>query len=239
MIQALNDALVNVLQFFYAYAGHNYGVAIILLTLAVKIVFHPLTRKQLRAMKQMQALAPQIAVLRGKYKEDPKALNVEMMNLYRTAGVNPLGGCLPMLVQLPILFTLFAVFRRTDIFKGALFLGLPLEKALPFSLQAILQNPLILLLPILVGVTTYVQQRMSITDPQQARFLAIMPVFFAWFSVSYPVGLSIYWIVQSLAGIVEYRLVVGLPRPIPAAAPPGGTRPAGVLTQRPKGTKKK
>src|SRR5438309_9424068 len=95
----------------------------------MKLVLHPLTRKSLKSMKAMQALAPQLAVLREKYRDDPRAMNTEMMNLYRANSVNPFSGCLPQLVQLPVLYCLFAALLRPNLFCGESFLGLALDKA--------------------------------------------------------------------------------------------------------------
>jgi len=242
VINAIANALQQVLQFFTGVTG-SAGLAIILLTLAIKLVLHPLTRKQLRSMKEMQVLAPQITVLRERYKGNPQQMNAEVMNLYRAHGVNPLSGCLPMLVQLPVLYGLFAVLRREHIFNGATFLGLSLEATPTFG--AIADNPVLAIYPILVGVTTYLQQRMSVTDPQQARLFLFMPVLVAYFATQFPVGLSVYWITSTLAYILEYYIVVGRPRtakPLAAMLPGGGApAPAGpvVLSQRPKGAKKK
>ncbi len=235
MLQPITDFLARVLEIFRSLTG-SYGTAIILLTVGVKVALHPLSRKYLRAMKHMQALAPQIAVLRERYKSDPKSMNVEVMNLYRANGVNPLSGCLPSVVQLPVLFALLAIFRREGIFKGASFLGLPLDK-IP-TLQIMLQNPVLLVVPLVVGLSTYWQQRMTITDPQQAKMFIFMPIMVAWWATIFPVALSLYWAVSTFASIAEYYLVVGRPQPVPTAGPRGGTR-VGVLPQRPKGTKKK
>lgn len=236
MITAIADALVQALIFFHGLTG-SYGTAIILLTIAIKLVLHPLTRRQLRSMKEMQALAPQISVLREKYKENPKTLNIEVMSLYRAHHVNPFGGCLPMLVQLPVLWGLFAALRRADLFRGAIFLGIPLD-TVP-TVQLLLQQPVLVVVPVLVGLTTYFQQRMSVTDPQQARMFMFMPILVGYFATQFPIGLSIYWIVSTLAYIVEYYVVVGLPGPVSALAPAGGVKPSSLLPQRPKGTKKR
>lgn len=243
IIDAIANALQQVLGFFTSATG-SAGLAIILLTVAIKLVLHPLTRKQLRSMKEMQVLAPQINVLRQRYKDNPQQMNAEVMNLYRAHGVNPLSGCLPMLVQLPVLYGLFAVLRREHIFNGATFLGLSLEATPTFA--AIGATPVLAIYPILVGLTTYLQQRMSITDPQQARLFLFMPVLVGYFATQFPVGLSVYWITSTLAYILEYYIVVGrgggrssktpaVVSDAPEAAPAGPV----ILSQRPKGAKKK
>jgi YidC/Oxa1 family membrane protein insertase len=237
VINSIAQFLAQILRVFHAWTG-SYGLAIILLTLAVKLALHPLTRKQLRSMKEMQFLAPQMAALREKYKGDPQRMNVELMNLYRAHKVNPFGGCLPLLLQIPVLWALFAVFRIPGIFNGATFLGVPLEQTPSFT--AIAQNPLLAVWPLLVAVTTYLQQRMSITDPQQARMFIFMPILVGWFALSFPVGMSVYWVTSTLAYIVEYYVVVGrLTPPAPAAPISEGKPPVSILPQRPRGTKKR
>lgn len=237
MINSIAQFLAQILRIFYDWTG-SYGLAIILLTLAVKLVLHPLTRRQLRSMKEMQYLAPQMTALREKYKGDPQRMNVELMNLYRAHKISPLGGCLPLLLQIPVLWALFAVFRIPDIFNGATFLGMPLEQVPSF--QAMAQSPVLAVWPLLVAATTYLQQRMSITDPQQARMFIFMPILVGWFALSFPIGLSVYWVTSTLAYMLEYYIVVGGFTPPPPAAPISDDKPAlTVLPQRPKGTKKR
>ena len=243
MIAAIANVLVQILNVFHGWIG-SYGLAIILLTLVIRLTLHPLTRKSLKSMKAMQALAPQMAVLREKYRDDPRAMNTEMMNLYRANSVNPFSGCLPQLVQLPVLYALFAALRRPDLFGGESFLGLALDKAPCAHLSGacligLASQPVVLAIVLLVGLTTYLQQRMSITDPQQARMFLFMPVMVAYFALNFQIALSIYWIVSTLVYILEYFIVVGRPGPVPAGglAPVKASPP--LLPQRPKGTKKK
>lgn len=242
MINAIADVLAQLLRFFFNLTG-SYGLAIILLTLIIKLALHPLTRTQLRSMKEMQYLAPQITALREKYRDNPQQMNVEVMNLYRSHKVNPLGGCLPMVVQIPILWGLFAVLRRKDIFAGATFLGVSLNDVphiWPLGTAVAFKQPVLLIFPILVGVSTYFQQRMSMTDPQQARMFVFMPIMIAYFATLYPVGLSIYWIISTLAYMLEYYIVVGRLTPPLPAGPVGPDKPTmAVLPQRPKGSKKR
>ena len=243
MIAAIANVLVQILNVFHGWIG-SYGLAIILLTLVIRLTLHPLTRKSLKSMKAMQALAPQMAVLREKYRDDPRAMNTEMMNLYRANSVNPFSGCLPQLVQLPVLYALFAALRRPDLFGGETFLGLALDKAPCAHLSGacligLASQPVVLAIVLLVGLTTYLQQRMSITDPQQARMFLFMPVMVAYFALNFQIALSIYWIVSTLVYMLEYFIVVGRPGPVPAGglAPVKASPP--LLPQRPKGTKKK
>ena len=216
MLNSIASVLNQGLQFLHGIAG-SYLLAIILLTIGIKVLLHPLTRTQLKSMKAMASLAPQIEVLRRKYKDDPRQLNVETMNLYRASKVNPFSGCLPLILQLPVLWALFALLRRPGLFGGEMFAGIPLESH-PWPLQVYLDHPLLILIPILSGVTTYWQQQMTVTDPQQARMFIFMPFFVAYLATQFPVALSIYWVVSTIVYIAEYYIVVGPPRRIGVAA---------------------
>lgn len=224
MLRPIQDLLGVALATLAGWTG-SVGVGVVLMTVLIRVALHPLTRWSLKSMKRMQALAPQIEVLRRKHKENPAQANQEIMSLYRTSGVNPFGGCLPTLIQIPVLIALYRVFTDPVIFKGQTLLGLPLDIRPGFS--AIAQDPVLLLIPMLVGVTTYFQQSLSITDPQQAKLFLFMPIMVAWFSLSFPVGLSLYWIASTVVYIAEYFLVVGRPRRAARGAPrPGGPRAA-------------
>jgi len=212
VIDSIASLLETALVILRGVAG-SYLLAIILLTVAIKAILHPLTRKQLNSMKAMQALTPQMEVLKRKYKDDPRQLNVEVMNLYRAHKVNPLGGCL---------------LRRQGIFGGEQLFGVSLETAPSFALM--MQHPLLVLIPVLTAATTYYQQQMSITDPQQAKMFIFMPFLLAYFALQFPVGLSVYWIASTAAYIVEYLLVVGLPKR-PGMAPPKAQRSVSPATK--------
>lgn len=222
MLRPIQDLIASGLAFLTALTG-NVGLAVILLTVIVRVIFHPLSRYGFKAIKKMQSLAPQMEVLRRKFKEDPQRANQEIMNLYRSSGVNPLGGCLPTLVQFPVLIALWRVLTQLERFKGQAFLGVPLDLHPTFS--AIAAAPYLAVFPVLIAATTYIQQRMSITDPQQARFFVFMPILFAWFSFNFPVGLSLYWISSTIVGTLEYYIVLrrrrSPPSPPIARTPPG------------------
>ena len=227
LLSGIADALHDVLRFFYGFA-HDYTLAIVLLTLVVKLALHPLTRTQLRSMKGMQVIAPHMEALRRKYKDDPKALNQEMMALYRAHNLNPMMGCLPMLVQMPVFIALWRLLYTKGLFGTAAVFGIPwmrLDQApnLGQVLSAVAAGRpellLLLLFPVLVGATMYFQQRMTITDPSQARMFVFMPIMMGYFATIYPIGVSIYMIVSTLAYIMEYFLVVGSPPPMSAAPP--------------------
>lgn len=210
----------------------SYGWAIILLTIVIKAALHPLTRKQLKSMKEMQKLAPLLQSLQRKHKEDPQQLNREMMDLYRAHGVNPLSGCLPMVLQMPILFALYNVLSHTANFRSLQ--GEPL-KNIPFLPWDLLVHPMTVIseigkfgiygaafyaaIPVLIAGSTWMQQKVSVTDPSQARMFVFMPFLIGYFSLNFPVGLSLYWFTSTMAYVAEYLLVVGLPGSAPKASP--------------------
>jgi YidC/Oxa1 family membrane protein insertase len=246
LLNPIINALSAVLRFLYGIT-HEYTLAIVLLTLLVKLVLHPLTRVQLRSMKAMQALAPDVAVLRGKYRDDPKTLNQEIMALYRARQVSPFSGCLPTIVQMPVLWALFQLLARKGLFGEATVFGIPwirLDEAPWAKLsQALPNHPewlLLIVFPALVAFTTWRQQRLTVTDPQQAKMFAFMPALVGVFAVNYQVGLSVYWIVSTTAYIGEYLWVVGRPQAIVAAPPQpqvheaerAGTQPARVRRRK-------
>jgi YidC/Oxa1 family membrane protein insertase len=232
-LNAIAQGLRGILEFFYGFT-HDYTLAIILLTLVVKLVLHPLTRTQLRSMKSMQLVAPHLETLRRKHKDDPKTLNQEVMALYRAHNVNPMMGCLPMLVQMPVFVALWRLLYRKGLFGthaavfGISWIQLDQVPSLGEIFAQAAAHPerlLLLVFPVLVAITMWLQQRMSITDPQQARMFIFMPIMMGYFATIYPIGVSVYMIVSTLAYVGEYLLVVGRPHPM-TAAPPKSQAPA-------------
>jgi YidC/Oxa1 family membrane protein insertase len=193
--------------------GGNYGVAIILLTVLVKIAFYPLTQKSMGSMKQMQALQPQLNALRSKYKSDPQRFQREQMELFRKHRVNPVGGCLPMVVQVPIFYALYLTLQYSVELQGAHFVLwiTDLSRKDPYYV-----------LPILMGASMLGQQLMTPTvgDPRQARVMLIMPVIFTFMFLEFPTGLVLYWLVNNLLSMGQQHLIdraAKRPRP-PAVA---------------------
>ena len=156
----------------------NYGIVLILFSVVVKIVVYPLTKKSHQSSKEMQALQPEIAKLKEKHKNNPQKLNQATMGLYKEHGVNPLGGCLPLLIQMPLLISLFQVFRSTIELRGAYFVGWITDLSapdvvfrLPFSIP--LYGDGFAILPIIMGVTMFVQQKMMPTQASgQQKFMS-------------------------------------------------------------------
>ncbi|MBI3455367.1 MAG: membrane protein insertase YidC [Candidatus Rokubacteria bacterium] len=180
--------------------GQNYGVAIILLTVLVKIAFYPLAQKSMSSMKKMQTLQPQLNALRSKYKSDPQRFQREQMDLYRKHKVNPMGGCLPMVVQIPIFYALYLTLQYSVELQGA-----------PFVLWItdLSKKDPIYVLPVLMGVSMLVQQKMTPTvgDPRQARIMLIMPVIFTFMFLEFPTGLVLYWLVNNVLSIAQQYLI--------------------------------
>ncbi|MCC6543198.1 MAG: membrane protein insertase YidC [Nitrospirae bacterium] len=190
VISWLAKALFYILQVFHKYSG-NYGISIIFLTTIIKIIFVPLTYKSMKSMKAMQRLQPELQKLQKKHKDDKVALNKAMMELYKTHKVNPLGGCLPMLLQLPVFMGLYNLLAYSiELRQSPLFLWIK---------DLSLKDPYYVL-PIIMGISMLLQQKMSpsTVDPTQAKIMLIMPVIFTFFFLNFPSGLVLYWLVNNL-----------------------------------------
>lgn len=179
----------------------NWGVAIILLTLAVKLLTFPLTYKSMVSMKQMAKLNPQIQKLKEKYGDDKEALNREMMMLMKTQGYNPLAGCLPILIQMPVFFALYRVlYSSTELYQAPFM----------FWIQDLSAKDPFYITPVLLTAVMFVQQKITpttATDPVQAKMLQWMPVIFGVFMLQLPAGLTLYMLVNAIAGIGQQVLL--------------------------------
>jgi YidC/Oxa1 family membrane protein insertase len=185
----------------------NYGWVIIVFSIIIKIALHPLTRTSMKSMKKMQALTPLMNAIREKYKDDPQKMNQQVMNLYKEYGVNPAAGCLPMLLQMPILFALYSVFRSSIELRQASFFGWIHDLSipdtivdLPFTVPFFGMNQ-VSGLALAMGVTMFIQQKMSTTDPRQKSMVYIMPVMMTLIFASLPSGLNLYYFVFNLLSI--------------------------------------
>jgi YidC/Oxa1 family membrane protein insertase len=191
--------LMIALKFFHGYLG-NWGFAIILLTVCIKALFWPLTQKSYSSMKAMQKLQPKMAKLREKYANDKQRLNTEMMTLYKENRVNPFGGCLPILIQIPVFFALYQVLLRSIELRHAPFMWwiTDLSAKDPYYVT-----------PLIMGVTMFLQQKMTPTtmDPMQARLMMMMPVVFTFLFLNFPSGLVIYWLVNNVLTIAQQYLI--------------------------------
>jgi YidC/Oxa1 family membrane protein insertase len=209
--QSFVQGFSHILQAFYTLASYvgipNYGLAIILFTVAVKIVLFPLTLTQMKSMIGMQDLQPKIKQIQEKYKDKTKQQEA-MMALYKEKQINPTAGCLPLLVQMPILYALFASLRSFfDPVQHPAYVDL--ANAGFIWIKNLGQADSYYVLPILTVVATFFQQYItSMTqagkiDQSQRMMLIIMPIFIGWMACKFPAGLALYWVVYSLWGIVE------------------------------------
>lgn len=190
---------LTVLNFFQKYVA-NYGLSIIILTVILKIVFYPLTAHSLKSMKEMQKVQPQLLAIREKFKDNKEKLNKEMMDLYKRYKINPLGGCLPMVLQIPVFLALYEV----------LYVAIELRQA-PFFLWItdLSEKDPYYISPILMGASMFIQQKMTPTtaDPMQARIMLFMPIIFTVMFLSFPSGLVIYWLVNNVLSIAQQYYV--------------------------------
>jgi YidC/Oxa1 family membrane protein insertase len=189
----------------------NWGVAIIIFAVLMKAVFFPLTRTQTKQMRQMQLLQPKLNELKKKYKNDPQTLNQETMQLYKLYKVNPLSGCLPMLVQLPVFWALYAVLRTFIDLRGARFVFWLKDLSQPDTLFGHLPffgNPAIGMLPILMGVSFIAQNMLTQTDKKNWALTIIFPIFITVIFLNFPSGLQLYWFMYNVLSIVES--IIGL-----------------------------
>ena len=203
------EGMKNLLDILYnlstAVGLPYYGVAIILLTILIKTLIFPLTYKQMASMRKTVDLQPKIKAIQEKHKNNKEKANAAVMELYKQHNVNPLGGCLPILVQLPIFWALYSAllnFKYDPTNPSAhLFLGFDLTIVYGFALSYHL------ILPIFAAATTYLQTKLTspnaTTDPTQKTMLYIMPVFFAYISATVPAGLALYWVTMNVVSIFQ------------------------------------
>ncbi|MEM5788975.1 MAG: membrane protein insertase YidC [Syntrophobacteraceae bacterium] len=208
----LAKPLLVALKWLYSYT-HNYGIAIILITIILKIIFWPLTQKSYTSMQRMKKVQPKIAQIREKYKNDREKLNQELMLVYKTHKVNPMGGCLPMVLQIPVFFALYRMLNAAVDLRHQPFmlwindLTAPDRLDLGFSVDIPFLGNLngIPVLTILMGITMFIQQKMtpSTGDPRQEKIMLIMPVMFTFFFINFPSGLVLYWFVNNILSIAQ------------------------------------
>ncbi len=192
-VKAVAKPIFYVLRFLHDYT-HNYGLTIILLTVGIKLLFVPLQYKSYKSMKQMQVIQPKVLALQTKYKDDRDRLNKELIKLYRDHRVNPVGGCLPMVLQMPVFVALFNI----------LYMTIDLRQA-PFTLwikDLSVQDPYYVL-PLVMGATMVIQQKITPTtmDPTQAKIMLILPVFMTFLFITFPAGLVLYWLTNNVLTI--------------------------------------
>lgn len=191
----------------------NWGIVLIIFAIIIKVVLHPLTKTSMKSMKKMQALQPMMDEIRTKYKDDPQKMNQQIMGLYKEYGVNPAGGCLPMVLQFPILIALYNVFRSAIQLRQAGFfwwisdLSIPdVIVTLPFSIP-IFGIQEVSGLAVLMGITTFIQQKMSVKDPRQKAMVWMMPLMMTLLFNSFPSGLNLYYFMFNLLSIGQQMYI--------------------------------
>jgi YidC/Oxa1 family membrane protein insertase len=194
-VKAVAKPIFYVLRFLYEFT-HNYGITIILLTMGLKLLFVPLQYKSYKSMKQMQVIQPRVLAVQEKFKEDRDRLNKELIKLYRDHKVNPVGGCLPMVLQMPVFVALFNI----------LYMTIDLRQA-PFMLwitDLSAQDPYYVL-PLIMGATMVIQQKITPTtmDPTQAKIMLMLPAFMTFLFINFPAGLVLYWLTNNVLTILQ------------------------------------
>ena len=199
----LGHPLLYALKFFERYSL-NYGWAIVILTFVIRILFFYPNHKSYKSMKAMQKLQPKVAKIREKYKDDKEAMNKELMGLYRTFKVNPMAGCLPMVIQLPVFIALYRVLGSAIELRHASFIS-----TLPFSnivwLADLSTKDPLLITPLVMGGTMFLQQKMTPSpgDPAQAKMMMFLPLIFTFMFLNFASGLVIYWLVNNVLSIIQ------------------------------------
>ncbi len=229
MFSLIAKGLLWILNFFHGYVN-NWGVAIIMLTIVIKILFWPLTAKSYSSMEKMKRLAPMMQQIREKHKGDKEATNKEVMALYKTYGVNPASGCLPILIQMPVFLGLYQALLTAIELRHA-----PLLATLPGTDIAWLadlssKDPLYIT-PIVMGLSMFIQQRLSppATDPRQQKIMMALPIVFTFLFLAFPSGLVVYWLVNNIISIGQQRWMMhkmGTDKKMPPKGK-GGSQPGG------------
>ncbi len=191
----------------------NYGIVIILFSIIIKIVLYPLTKSSMKSMQKMQALQPMIEEVKVKYKEDPQKMNQQVMRLYKDYGVNPAGGCLPLLLQLPILYALWSLFSSAIELRQANFVLWITDLSIPDKLITLpAAIPLLGIkevsgLALLMGITMFIQQKMTIKDPRQKMMIWMMPLLLTLLFNYFPSGLNLYYFMFNILSIFQQMYI--------------------------------
>jgi len=199
----ISSIMAKLLVFFHDNLGVGWGMSIIFLTLLVKVVLFPFSLSQIRSMEGMKKIQPELKKIQEKYKNNPEEQQRKMMELYQKNKVNPLGGCLPLLLQLPILLALFQVLRVPENFNidftNASFLTMDLTKSHSYWLLAVIS-----------GLTSFLQQKMttvSTADTSQSTMMYVMPVFMGYITYTLKAGIGVYWVASTVIGIIQQWVI--------------------------------
>ncbi len=188
--------LFTLLSYLHGIFG-NWGWAIVFMTIIVRLVLYPLTYKGMVSMNKLKELGPKVKELQAKYGDDKQKLNTHMMELYKKHGANPMGGCLPILLQIPVFFAVYRVLQNAIELKGAAWI---------LWVQDLAVMDPYFILPVAMGITMFLHQRITpttFTDPMQEKIMKFLPLIFTFFFVTFPAGLTLYWFTNNLASIVQ------------------------------------
>jgi len=205
-MRPISEILLHLLDWVFVVV-RNYGLAILVLALLVRILLHPLNASSMKSMRAMQRLQPEVERLREKYKKDAQAMNTALMALYKENKVNPAGGCLPLLLQMPILMALYQVLLNAIELRQAPFIAWITDLSAPDMLFAVAGFP-IRLLPLLMAGSGFLLQKFTPTNPQQAPTAYMMNLFMLFIFYNLPSGLVFYWTVMNLASAVQQWMVL-------------------------------
>src|SRR3989339_710549 len=205
----LSNIMLEILKVFYSIGGANYGLAIIWLTVAVNMALYPLTLQSMVQMAAMQRVQPKLKKIQDKFKDEPQKLQKEMMDLYKSEGVNPLGGCFPLLLKIPLFLALFFALQSKEfmvlIGEGSSFLWLGnLAKPDPTNIM-----------PVLIGVTMWLTQKSMPQQPgtNQAIIMWVMPIFIVMVSIPFPSGVQLYWVISNLIAWAQQQYIMSIKIP--------------------------
>jgi len=193
----ISRIIMAILNFMYSLIG-NYGFAIMIFGLLIKLIFFPLSRQMIMSQHKMQMIQPELKKIQQKYKNDPQRLNQETMHLYKTYKVNPFTGCLPLLIQMPIFFALFRTLTTSIEFRQASFI---------FWITDLSMKDPYYVLPISMGVMMLVQSLTTTADPRQRLMVIFMPIFMVWIFLSLPSGLQLYWFTYNILTLIEHFVI--------------------------------
>lgn len=196
----ISKPLFSLLYFLHDKVG-NWGWSIVIMTLLIRLVLYPLTYRGMVSMNKLKELAPKVKELQAQYKDDKQKLNIKMMELYKKHGANPMGGCLPILLQIPIFFAIYRVLLNAIELKNAPWI---------LWIQDLAIKDPYFVLPILMGLTMYLQQRFTptnFTDPMQEKIMRMLPIIFTFFFLWFPAGLTLYWFTNNLFSVLQQLYV--------------------------------
>lgn len=196
----LAKPMFKFLNWLYAYIG-NWGWAIVILTLVIRLILFPLSYKGMMSMNRLKDLAPRMKELQDKYKGDPQKLQAHMMEFYKKNKVNPMGGCLPILLQIPVFFAIYRVLLNAIELKGAEWI---------LWVDDLASKDPYFILPITMGILMFVQQKITptnFTDPMQEKIMKYLPLIFTFFFLTFPAGLTLYWTINNICSIIQQYVI--------------------------------